>query len=142
MSEMRAAAPVDARAPGVGAGITEATIRDLVYAFYAKVRDDAMLGPIFDAEVEDWPSHLEKMCTFWSSVVLMSGLYKGRPMAAHVKLAGIGREHFARWLQLFRETAAETCEEPAAALFIDRAERIAQSLQAGIALHRASQQHA
>ncbi len=125
----------DPRAPGTAAGITEPMIRDLVHAFYANVRHDAVLGPIFEAEIEDWPAHLETMCAFWSSVTLMSGRYKGQPMLAHARIPGISRSHFARWLVLFRDTAGEICPADAADLFIDRAERIAQSLQLGIALH-------
>lgn len=126
----------DLRAPGVTAGITEHVIHDLVHAFYGKVRRDTVLGPIFEAKVDDWTLHLDKMCAFWSSVTLMSGRYKGRPMIAHANIPGIERAHFDRWLAIFRETASETCNVAAAALFIDRAERIAQSLQIGIALHR------
>lgn len=128
----------DPRAPGTAAGVTEPMIRDLVHAFYANVRHDAVLGPIFEAEIEDWPAHLETMCAFWSSVTLMSGRYKGQPMLAHAKIPDISRSHFARWLVLFRDTASEVCPADAADLFIDRAERIAQSLQIGIALHGSS----
>jgi len=126
---------IDPRAPGYAAGIDERMIHDLVHGFYARVRADAMLGPIFDAEIDDWPLHLEKMCAFWSSVTLMSGRYKGRPMAAHAK---ISRPHFERWLELFREATREICTSPAAWLFVDRAEHIAESLQLGIALHRSA----
>ena len=111
-------------------------IHELVHAFYARVRQDPTLGPIFDAAIDDWPSHLDKMCAFWSSVTLMSGRYKGHPMRAHAKLSGIGRAHFDQWLAIFRETTSEVCAPETAAFFIDRAERIAQSLQIGIALHR------
>ncbi len=128
----------DPRAPGTAAGVTEPMIRDLVHAFYANVRHDAVLGPIFEAAIEDWPAHLETMCAFWSSVTLMSGRYKGQPMLAHARIPDISRSHFARWLVLFRDTASEICPADAADLFIDRAERIAQSLQMGIALHRSS----
>lgn len=126
----------DDRSPGYAAGITETTIHTLVHRFYARVRDDQKLGPIFAARIDDWPEHLEKMCAFWSSVILMSGRYKGRPMPAHARIAELNGTHFAHWLTLFRATAAEVCEPHAAAVFIDRAERIAQSLQMGIALHR------
>ena len=136
MSATIVSAPADPRAPGVGAGITEATIRDLVHAFYADVRRDAVLGPIFEGAVKDWGAHLETMCAFWSSVMLMSGRYKGRPMAVHAALPGIGAAHFERWLALFERTAARVCPAEAAGLFVDRAHRIAQSLQAGIALVR------
>jgi hemoglobin len=57
-------------------------------------------------------------------------------MKAHAELAAIAPEHFLRWLALFHATAREICPDAAASLFADRAERIAQSLQLGIALHR------
>lgn len=124
------------KAPGVAAGITEPMITTLVHAFYAKVRRDATLGPIFNARIEDWDEHLEKLSAFWSSIVLMSGRYKGRPMPVHAAIVEISPEHFQRWLSLFRETAKATCPPAAAALFIDRAEHIARSLYLGISMHR------
>jgi hemoglobin len=88
------------KAPGVDAGITEAVIRSLVHVFYARVRSDPLLGPVFSTRVEDWPSHLEKLCAFWSSVMLMTGRYKGTPMKAHAELPEIAPKHFRRWLEL------------------------------------------
>lgn len=124
-------------APGTAAGVTEEMIHRLVHAFYAKVRKDPALGPIFNGVIGDgWDHHLAKLCDFWSSVLLMSGRFHGAPMAAHVRLPDIRPTHFARWLHLFGETAAEQCPPDAAALFIARAEMIAQSLQLGIAAHR------
>jgi hemoglobin len=116
--------------------VTEPMIRALVHAFYARVRQDGLLGPIFNSAITDWDQHLDKLCGFWSSVTLMTGRYKGTPMQAHAALPGIEAQHFDHWLALFRATAHEYCPPAAAALFIDRAERIAQSLQMGIALHR------
>ena len=121
------------------ASITEPMIRALVHAFYAKARCDDILGPIFEAKVADWAAHLDNMCAFWSSATLRSGRYKGHPMLPHARIAEIEKAHFARWLTLFAETAAETCPDEAAVLFIDRAQRFAQSLQVGIALHRSKQ---
>jgi hemoglobin len=124
------------KAPGVAAGISEEMIRDLVHRFYAEVRRDPLLGPIFNARVKDWDEHLDKLCAFWSSVVLMTGRYKGRPMPVHAAIAEISPAHFARWLGLFEATARMLCPEPAAAVFVDRSRRIAESLEIGIALHR------
>lgn len=123
-------------APGVAAGITEPMIESLVGHFYARVRRDDMLGPIFNKAIDDWPEHLRKLSAFWSSVTLMSGKYKGQPMVVHAGIPEITDAHFARWLELFKSSAAELCPEPAAALFIDRANRIAESLKLGIAIHR------
>jgi hemoglobin len=124
------------KAPGTAVGITEPMIEVLVHTFYARVRADAMLGPIFNGAIDDWDEHLEKLCAFWSSVTLMTGRYKGTPMRAHAELPEIGGEHFARWLALFQATAIKTCPPDAAAVFVERANRIAESLQLGIALHR------
>ncbi|MBV9509716.1 MAG: group III truncated hemoglobin [Caulobacteraceae bacterium] len=110
-------------------------IRSLVHGFYADVRADDLIGPVFEAKVDDWDGHLAKLCDFWSSVVLMTGRFSGKPMQAHIPLP-IGAEHFERWLALFRSAAARLCPPAAAELFVARAERIAESLQLGIACVR------
>jgi hemoglobin len=124
------------KAPGTALNITEPMIRQLVDAFYAKVRADAVLGPVFEAKIHDWDEHLAKLSDFWSSIVLMSGRYKGRPMPVHAAIPEISDEHFARWLKLFGETATDVCPPQAAHLFNDRAARIAESLKSGIAIMR------
>lgn len=113
-------------------GIDEAMIQTLVHRFYEGIQADALLGPIFAARIADWTPHLERMCAFWSSVALMSGRYSGQPMRSHLPLP-IDATHFDRWLALFEATARETCPPAAAAHFIDRARRIAESLELGIA---------
>jgi hemoglobin len=114
-------------------GVDEAAIHRLVHGFYAKVRQDALLGPIFGSRIADWDEHLERMCRFWSSVATMSGTYHGNPMAKHVTLP-VDAAHFDRWLELFEATAAETCSPDAAAYFIERAQRIARSFELAIAV--------
>ena len=123
-------------APGAAAGVTEEMIRSLVHAFYDRIRADVLLGPIFLAEIADWEPHLAKMCDFWSSLLLMTKRYDGRPVPAHMRIPGLDRAHFAHWLDLFRQTARETCPPAAADLFIDRAERVAQSLQLSLDFQR------
>ncbi|MEQ8349580.1 MAG: group III truncated hemoglobin [Sneathiellaceae bacterium] len=113
-------------------GIDEAMIGRLVHRFYDRVRQDPMLGPVFAARIADWPAHLARMCAFWSSVALLTGRYHGAPMPAHLPLP-VDAGHFDRWLALFRDTAAESCPPAAAAHFVERAERIAASLELGIA---------
>lgn len=122
--------------PGVAAGVDEALIARLVPAFYAKVRQDPELGPIFNREIADWDEHLAKLCDFWSSVLLMSGRFKGQPMAVHARLPDIAPAHFNRWLALFHETADEICPPAAAALFRAKSEQIGESLQLGLAFAR------
>jgi hemoglobin len=133
---MTNAKAIRAKAPGVAVNITEPMIRALVETFYERVREDAVLGPIFEKAVKDWDEHFARLSDFWSSVVLMSGRYHGRPMPVHAALPGLNGAHFERWLRIFTVTAREVCPPEAADLFIDRAHRIAQSLKAGIALHR------
>lgn len=113
-------------------GIDEPMIARLVDAFYDRVRGDPLIGPVFDERISDWGPHLEQMKLFWSSVALMSGVYHGRPMPKHLPLP-VDARHFDRWLDLFEATAADVCPPAAAAHFIERARRIAESLELGIA---------
>jgi hemoglobin len=115
-------------------GIDQDLIHKIVHGFYAKVRDDEMLGPVFDEKIKDWDTHLDRMVMFWSSVALATGNYDGRPMQKHLPLA-IDRHHFDRWLALFAETLGEYCTEAAARHFMERALRIASSFEIGIAAH-------
>jgi hemoglobin len=118
----------------VGEGrVREAQLATLVDRFYAKVRKDEALGPVFADAIADWPEHLERMSAFWSSVMLTSGRYKGNPMAAHLKhRAAIEPAMFDRWLALWRETAREVLDESGAFAVETKAERIAESLQLGM----------
>jgi hemoglobin len=117
---------------GFGPGVVdEAMIERLVHTFYGRVRADGLLGPVFEAKVADWDDHLAKLCAFWSSVMLRTGRYDGRPMRPHLMMR-LGGAHFDRWLDLFEATAAEIFPPAIAALFVDRARRIADSFEAGI----------
>ena len=137
MTDIDAASSARERlAPGLPVGVTEATIAAVVHAFYARAREDTELGAIFNPAVADWDDHLTRLCDFWSSVMLMTGRYKGTPMTVHARLEALGPAHFDRWLELFAQTVREICTPEAAALFEDRARRIAQSLQMGIAVSR------
>ena len=113
-------------------GIDEAMIENLIHRFYEAVREDSLIGPVFAARITDWQAHLARMCEFWSSVALMSGRYHGQPMQKHLPLP-IHADHFDRWLAIFKETALEVCPPKAAAHFLERAQRIAESLELGIA---------
>lgn len=108
----------------------EAGLARLVAAFYARVRADAELGPIFNDAIHDWPEHLEKLAAFWSSVMLTSGRYKGQPLPAHMKhKPRITPALFDRWLALWQQTTDELMEPDAAAALQAKAARIAESLQ-------------
>ena len=112
-------------------GLDETRLTALVHRFYEKIRIDPVLGPIFAKRIHNWEPHLAKMVDFWSSVALMTGRYSGTPMSAHARLP-VAWPHFERWLALFRETAAETCTPAGARHVIERAERIARSLNMAV----------
>ena len=120
--------------------ITEPAIAALVERFYSKARRDPMIGPVFSAAVEDWDTHLRKLCDFWSSVMLTTGRYKGRPIPAHVRInqrqeGTIEPKHFTEWLTLFEATAKDLFSPDLAASFVEKARRIAESLKLGFAFH-------
>jgi hemoglobin len=109
---------------------TEANIRELVHAFYDRVRADPLLGPVFDSVLSGrWDDHLPKMCMFWGSLVLGDKRYRGNVQQAHQPLEGVEPRHFSRWLRLFLDTVCERYEPAAAVRFMEPALRIAQSLQ-------------
>lgn len=110
---------------------SEAEISELVRAFYARVREDGRLGPIFDAHVADWGEHLSRMEDFWSAVLLRTGRFSGSPMSRHAALPGLSADLFRHWLALFRETAAAQPNREMAEQACVMAERIAQNLWAG-----------
>jgi hemoglobin len=117
--------------------VDEAALERLVPAFYARVREDPMLGPIFNGAVEDWPHHLDKLQSFWSSVMLGSGRYKGQPMHAHIRhMDKITPTAFRRWLAIWQATTGELLEPVAAAAMQEKATRIAESLSLGIEFQR------
>lgn len=111
-----------------------AALAQLVDRFYDKVRRDPELGPVFNAAVHDWDEHKQRLVSFWASVALRAGSYRGNPMAVHLALGGIGSGHFETWLRLWRDTARELLEPEAAATLIGHAERIGASLRLGMGL--------
>lgn len=110
--------------------MTEKDLETVVDTFYARVREDELIGPVFNGAIHDWPQHLQSLAAFWSSVMLTSGRYKGQPMAAHLKhREAITPEMFQRWLQLWRETTNALLPPDHASAMQAKADRIAESLQ-------------
>lgn len=115
---------------------TEEEITHLVHAFYAKVRRDDVLGPIFDAHIEDWDRHLAKLVDFWSSILRRTGRFTGAPMPKHAALPGLSADLFHRWLTLFLETTSAHPNQAMGEHAYAMAQRIAQSLWYGYQLSR------
>ncbi len=110
--------------------ITEDQIRDLVHTFYAEVQRDPELGPVFDSRLHDrWEPHLERMCDFWSSVLLGTRRFQGDPMGKHVGIPGISSALFSRWMELFQEVALARLPEHIARDIVARAGRMRVALE-------------
>lgn len=114
--------------------LDEATVRAVVERFYARARADDVIGPVFNRVIAeaDWPTHLDKITDFWTSMLLGTGRYNGRPMPAHLGIPELSDAHFARWLKLFRQVVEDICSVEVAALFLDRAERIGHNFRTRI----------
>lgn len=108
-------------------------IEKLVDRFYDRVQRDPVLGPIFNPVVHDWDAHKRTLVSFWSSVALRSGSYRGNPMAAH-RPHPIRAEHFDHWLALWRDTAESVLPPQHAELFCEYAARIGRSLRYGLGI--------
>jgi hemoglobin len=107
-----------------------AAIAILVNDFYADIRGDSILAPIFEAAIgANWEPHLARMVDFWCSVMLSSAEFKGNVYGKHMALHGVEPEHFRRWLPLFEAHARRLFRPEAADQFMAAALRIAASLQ-------------
>lgn len=83
----------------------KADIKIFVDAFYKKVRIDPMIGPVFAARIPNnhWSPHLERMYSFWHTILFGVSDYRGNPFAKHEQLP-IQARHFERWIRLLTET--------------------------------------
>ncbi|WP_203296105.1 group III truncated hemoglobin [Luteirhabdus pelagi] len=104
-------------------------VKIVVDAFYGRVRKDDLLGPIFNHVIQDrWPEHLQRMYTFWQTVLLGEHTYYGSPFPPHAKLP-VTEEHFQRWLKLFTKTIDEHFEGEKADEAKWRASKMAEMFQ-------------
>ncbi len=118
-------------------GIDSGFISAMVESFYAAVREDDLLGPIFAARIADWPIHLDRMKQFWRSILHNSGEFSGNPMVKHIAIPGLTEVHFTRWLDLFYANLRGMEPDPRATSLIGaRARMIAESLLTGITIQR------
>jgi hemoglobin len=118
--------------------LDEEMVAAVVSAFYARARRDEVIGPVFERVIpaDRWPEHIQTITDFWSSMLLGTRRYVGRPMPKHLAIAELNDAHFQRWLTLFRATAEELCPPHVAAMFVDRAERVGHNFRIRIAQFR------
>lgn len=109
---------------------TLADIQKLVNEFYGKVRQDALLGPVFEKKIGDnWDPHLDKMYRFWQTVLLKEGkTYFGNPFMKHAPLP-IQPDYFEKWLQIWEKTLHELYEGPKAEEALLRAQKMGYVFQ-------------
>jgi hemoglobin len=125
------------RAEAEAIGVDADYISSFVERFYGKIRQDALLGPIFAERIKDWDLHLGRMKQFWRSVLHASGEFAGNPMVKHLAIPGLDERHFAHWLGLFYSTLRELQPtDEATRLVGERARMIADSLLTGIETRR------
>ncbi len=125
------------RAHAESLGVDDAFVSRMVEEFYATIRADELLGPIFAERIEDWPEHLDRMKRFWRSILFNSGEFSGNPMLKHMAIPGLEERHFAHWLSLFYATLRKLERTPqGTGLVGERARMIADSLLTGIAVRR------
>lgn len=108
----------------------ETAITNCVRSFYAKGAEDPLIGPVF-ARIPNLEDHLGVIENFWSKTLLHTERYEGFPYAVHTKLP-IEPQHFARWLELFTETARETLPTTQAEQAVAKAAHMTQCFQAGL----------
>ncbi len=125
------------RAHAEARGIDERFISLMVERFYASVREDDLLAPIFEERISNWAEHLDRMKSFWRSILFNSGEFSGNPMIKHIAIPGLEEHHFARWLELFYANLHDLgAQSEGAVLVAERARSIADSLLTGITIRR------
>lgn len=110
---------------------TREEIKQLIDDFYGQIRVHDVLGPIFNHHIKDWPTHLNRMVTFWSSILLKSGDYNGSPMMKHAALPQLSAELFDQWLVLFEKVCAQQPNRELGEMAWKFSQRIARSLWMG-----------
>ncbi|TMV94760.1 group III truncated hemoglobin [Thioclava sp. BHET1] len=112
--------------------LTEPEIDHVVARFYARVRDHAMLGPVFGVHVTDWPAHEARVAAFWKGAILRRPGYDGSPMMVHRRAGNVRPGMFSTWLELFDTVLAEELPQPKAAAWSALAHKIGTSLRQGV----------
>ena len=120
-------------------GITEDLIHAVVIEFYRRARRDDRLGPVFEAHVHEWETHLARMTDFWSAALLRTGRYSGRPVEQHRSIDGLSDGHFGRWVELFEATVRDLCSPRHAEAFLVRARRMREGMTKVLRLVTGSQ---
>jgi hemoglobin len=113
--------------------ITEESVAALLKRFYAKIRCDPVLAPIYSEVLgEQWDAHIARMQEFWCSALRVKPGYRGDMLAVHQKIGKLKPSLFPRWLARFREAVVECYAEAPAGAIDDRALKIARNLETAL----------
>lgn len=112
--------------------VSAAQIDLVVTRFYARVRADPDLGPVFAGHVSDWQTHEEKIGRFWRNALLLQGCYDGNPMQVHRAAGDVKRAHFRIWLSLFDVVLEQELPKPLAQSWSALAHRVGRGLSYGL----------
>ena len=100
----------------------------LLRHFYADVRQDPLIGPIFNAQIKDWKQHLEVIASFWETIIGGPSTY-ARPMPMKHLTLRLREEDFERWLFLWQANCRAQLSSDVAKEMIDLANHIAHRLR-------------
>lgn len=114
--------------------LTAEQIDTVVGKFYAAVRQDADLAPIFNNHIHDWPEHEIKIASFWRNAILRERSYAGNPMQKHQAAGDVKPDHFPIWLGLFDEVLHAELPPHLAHEWSRLAHRIGQGLSYGLSM--------
>lgn len=112
--------------------VTPEQINRVVTRFYAAIRKDVTLGPIFARHVTDWPAHEDKIARFWRNAILLDHQYDGNAMQVHLHAGNVKSAHFPTWLALFDQILVKELPPDSARAWSALAHRIGRGLQFGL----------
>lgn len=112
----------------------EAEIGRLIDRFYENCRADPVLGPVFEAHIDDWDAHLARMRDFWTSAIYRTGRYAGNPLELHRGIGELAPEHFDRWLVLWEHTVRQVVRTDVAGDLVEFPRRVARAMAARLGL--------
>ncbi|NAS29986.1 globin [Flavobacteriaceae bacterium R38] len=120
---------------------TKKDVKLLVTNFYAKIRKDDLLGPIFNGMIEDWEQHLNHLTNFWCSQLFIERTYNGNPIEVHRKVDKfaqhkIDEHYFGKWLNYWIQTIDEDFKGDNSFILKNRARKMASFIHIDIFTHR------
>jgi hemoglobin len=103
-------------------------ILNLLRHFYADVRQDPVIGPIFSVQIKDWKEHLETIASFWETIIGGPRSY-ARPMPMKHLPLQLRDEHLERWLFLWQANCRAQLPADIAREMIDLSQHIGGKLR-------------